>query len=414
MSASAATRARPGPWAFGVALVVAALNLRPAITSLSPLMPELRVTYGLTELTTVLVIALPVLVLGLGSVLAPVFAARLGARHTVTVGLLAVAGGIGLRSAFRDAVFPATVLAALGITLIAVMLPVVVRDRGVATAGAWTAVYGVAMALGASAAPTVTGVLADQGIAVRVSTGAWAAVAVVAALVWSRLVVDTGRTVSRRSLTRVAPSSAPWFLAGLFGVQALLFFAIVTWLPRFARDSGMSVGSAGAVLGLFGVVGCLGSLLVPLFVARLRSPFALLVLLSAGSVAGFIVLAVGGSPVLGATLLGAGQAGVFPLVITLFVSRAADSSVAATLSTRAQSVGFTAAAVGLVALAVLHQAQPAWPFFWLLMAALVAVQVVVGRSAAVRDLIHPTPRTRGPQPEVASPPQVSLTQGELR
>jgi CP family cyanate transporter-like MFS transporter len=393
---------------------VAALNLRPAITSLSPLMPELRATYGLTELTTVLVIALPVLVLGLGSLLAPVLAARLGARHTVTAGLLAVAGGIGLRSAVRGAVFPATVLAALGITLIAVMLPVVVRDRGVATAGAWTAVYGVAMAVGASAAPTVTGLLADQGIAVRFSTGAWAGVALVSALVWSRLVVNPGRPVSRRSLTRVTPSSAPWFLAGLFGVQAVLFFAIVTWLPRFAREGGMSVGSAGAVLGLFGVVGCLGSLLVPLFVSRLHSPFALLLVLSAGSVAGFLVLASGGSPVLGATLLGAGQAGVFPLVITLFVSRAADSSVAATLSSRAQSMGFTAAAVGLVALAVLHQVQPAWPVFWLLMSALVAVQVLVGRSAAVRDLVHPTPRTRGPQPEVASTPQVALTQGELR
>ena len=180
---------RTGRWAFGLALVVAALNLRPAITSLSPLMPELREAYGLTDLTTVLVIALPVLVLGLGSPLAPALAARLGARRTVSVGLLAVTAGIGMRSVLRGAVFPGTVVAALGITLVAVMLPAVVRDRGAAEAGAWTGVYGVAMSLGASAAPTVTGVLADHGVAVRLSTGAWAVVALASALVWHLLAV---------------------------------------------------------------------------------------------------------------------------------------------------------------------------------------------------------------------------------
>lgn len=411
------TAARPGAWAFGLALVVAALNLRPAITSLSPLMPELRATYGLTELTTVLVIALPVLVLGLGSVLAPVVAARLGARRTVTVGLLAVAAGIGVRSVVRGAVFPGTVLAALGITLVAVMLPAVVRDRGAASAGAWTAVYGVAMAVGASAAPTVTGLLDDRGVPVLVSTGAWAAVALVSAVAWHLLAggrspVPAAGSVPRPAHTRVTPAGAPWLLAALFGVQALLFFAIVTWLPRFARDSGLSVGQAGGLLGLFSVVGCVGSLLVPLFVARLRAPFVLLMALSAGSLAGFGALAAGWPPVVGTVLLGLGQAGVFPLVITLFVSRAADSAVAATLSARSQSVGFTGAAIGLVALAVLHQSQPSWPAFWLLLAALVVVQVLIGSRAAVRDLVRPA----GSPPSAASlrTPQVALTQGELR
>ncbi|TCJ30489.1 MFS transporter [Nocardioides jejuensis] len=411
------TAARPGAWAFGLALVVAALNLRPAITSLSPLMPELRATYGLTELTTVLVIALPVLVLGLGSVLAPVVAARLGARRTVTVGLLAVAAGIGVRSVVRGAVFPGTVLAALGITLVAVMLPAVVRDRGAASAGAWTAVYGVAMAVGASAAPTVTGLLDDRGVPVLVSTGGWAAVALVSAVAWHLLAggrspVPAAGSVPRPAHTRVTPAGAPWLLAALFGVQALLFFAIVTWLPRFARDSGLSVGQAGGLLGLFSVVGCVGSLLVPLFVARLRAPFVLLMALSAGSLAGFGALAAGWPPVVGTVLLGLGQAGVFPLVITLFVSRAADSAVAATLSARSQSVGFTGAAIGLVALAVLHQAQPSWPAFWLLLTALVVVQVLIGSRAAVRDLVRPS----GSPPSAASlrTPQVALTQGELR
>lgn len=372
---------RRAPAGFAVLLVLAALNLRPAITSLSPLLPEVEASYGLVAPRAVLLVALPVLVLGLGAPLAPWLARTLGQSRAVLVGLLVLTLGLLLRSLWAPALFPATVLAAVGITVVAVALPAVVKAHDPDRQGHWTAVYVLAMGFGSAVAPAVTALLERLDVPVRQSLGLWALLAGVAVLAWStprRTAEEDRGARSSGGGFRVLASGPARALAAYFGLQTFVFFLIVTYLPHYARTQGMSPSAAALLLALFSLITMLGSWAAPRLVASLTDSRRLLAALSAGSFLGMVVLASGGPVLLAVVLLGLGQGSIFPAVLGLFVVRAADPRTAASLSMTSQCLGFVAAALALVALAQVHHAAGSWPLLWSVALGTVAAQGMVG------------------------------------
>lgn len=392
-----------------LALVAAGANLRPAITGLSPLMPELRRSYQLPANATVFIVAVPVLLLGLGSPLGPALARRLANPvRAVAVGLLAIATGIGLRCLWAPLIFPGTVVAALGITVVAVLLPSIVRGHDLSP-GAATAAYGTAMSVGAAAAPAVSGMLVDAGVPVGLSNAVWAFTALVAALVWlrnpPRAPEGTPRTAGAGRLPRADAAA----MAALFALQAMLFFSIVIWLPEYIRAQGSDAAAAGLGVALFSAVGVGGAVCMPIVAARLERRTALLGVVSLGSACGFLVLAAGGRPVLAALVLGLSQASIFPLAISLFVLRARDAETAARLSSVSQGRGFTVAALGLVALAGVRTITD-WSGFWLVLSALAAAQLLIGvRAAANHPLALARADPRMPSHASTDDPRPTLT-----
>ncbi|MBO9521330.1 MAG: MFS transporter [Nocardioidaceae bacterium] len=389
-------RRRP---AVALALVAAGSNLRPAITSLSPLMPELRRSYHIPAQSTVLVVALPVLLLGIGSSAGPALARRLGSpERAVAGGLFAIAAGIALRCAWSPLILPGTVLAALGITVVAVLLPAIVRGHGLA-GGPATAAYGAAMSVGAAAAPALSGLLVDAGVPTRASTGVWALLALAAAVVW--LALPASDAVPTESGAGRVPRAEVAALAGLFALQALLFFAIVAWLPDYVRAHGTDAAGAGLVLALFSGVGVGAAALVPLAAAHPRTRPLLVVTMALGAAAGFALLAAGASPVLAALVLGLSQASFFPLTVSLFVLRAPEHRTAATLSAVSQGIGFTAAACCLVGLAGVRLLAD-WPAFWAVLSVLAAAQLPIGLRAAAPHHLSTEGARPAPEPTVTS------------
>ena len=83
---------------FGLVLV--ALNLRPALSSISPLLGEVSASLHLSAAAAGLLTTLPVLCLGLFAPFAPRLARRFGAERVILGILLLLAIGIVLRSLF--------------------------------------------------------------------------------------------------------------------------------------------------------------------------------------------------------------------------------------------------------------------------------------------------------------------------
>ena len=395
------------PAGFGVLLVLAALNLRPAITSLSPLLPEIEASYGLASPRGVLLVALPTLVLGLGAPLAPWLARRLGQSAAVLVGLLVLAVGLLVRSLWAPVLFPATVVAAVGITIVAVALPAVVKAHDPGRQGHWTAVYGLAMGLGSAAAPFVTGLLDRADVPVRESLGVWALLAGIAVLAW-RLPrwtrererqpeatdgSDQDCATSPRTTTRggsafgVLRVGAARALAAYFGLQAFLFFLLITYLPQYARSAGLDTTTAALLLSFFSLLTMVGSWVAPRRVATLADSRLFLALLSAGSAIGMVVLVTGGPVLLAVVLLGLAQGSIFPAALGLMVVRAADHRTATALSMTSQCLGFSGAALALVILAQVHHEAGSWTGLWAAALVAVVLQGVVGWWAGASEVV---------------------------
>jgi CP family cyanate transporter-like MFS transporter len=137
------------PWFLLLGLVLVALNLRPALSSMAPLLSEVSKSLGLSASTAGLLTTLPVLCLGLFAPMAPILARRFGSERVVLGILLTLTCGIILRSSFGPVgLFAGSIMAGASIGIIGVLLPGIVKRDFAKQAGTMTGVYTMALCLG--------------------------------------------------------------------------------------------------------------------------------------------------------------------------------------------------------------------------------------------------------------------------
>jgi CP family cyanate transporter-like MFS transporter len=199
-------------------------------------------------------------------------------------------------------------------------------------------------------------------------------------------VTARGGITATRALLR---DPLAWQVTLFMGLQSLIFYSGLAWLPSILRDEGFTAGEAGAALSLYALGGIPPSLVVPPLATRLRSQSTLVVATAAFEVAALAgLLAAPGAALLWVVLYAIGQGSAFSLALTLIVLRSPDAYRANELSGMAQSIGYTLAAAGPLALGALHDATGDWtaPLGVLLALTipLCLTGVLAGRDAQVR------------------------------
>ena len=366
------------------AVLLVAANLRPAVTSVGPVLDEIRASLHATAGWASVLTAVPGLCFGLAGFLAPVTARRLGLARAIGVAMVLVTVGSVIRVVDGSTVMlVGTLVACAGIAVCNVLLPVVVKESyprriGLVT-GLYTAVLQGAAALGSLVTPIVAGSVDSW----RVGLGEWALLAAVATGGWMLAARPHGHPARtdlseepRRSLWR---SPLAWAVTGFFGLQAMFAYAMMGWAPQVLISAGVSRAESGAMLAVMGLIGVPLSLVVAPVVARQYSQSAWLTGVSSVSVIGLIGLLVAPSaaPWVWAVCLGIGM-GVFPLAVTIISLRARTPSDTRQLSTMAQGVGYLLAAVGPLVFGILHGVTGNWTASLLVVLAGIGAQLVVG------------------------------------
>ncbi|MFY9653845.1 MAG: MFS transporter, partial [Trebonia sp.] len=167
-----------------------------------------------------------------------------------------------------------------------------------------------------------------------------------------------------RDRVRVAVHRYPlaWHVTLFMGLQSLLYYAALSWLPTILRDRGASADTAGNLLALMGVGNLAVSFLVPMVAQRMRAQHLLVVPTVAAmalGLAGVVYLPLS-SAVAWVLILGAGQNAALSLAIFFTMARAPHPAAAASLSALAQSVGYLLASAGPLEVGLLHSATGSW------------------------------------------------------
>jgi MFS transporter, CP family, cyanate transporter len=168
------------------------------------------------------------------------------------------------------------------------------------------------------------------------------------------------------------------------GLQSLLYYAALSWLPTILRDRGESAATAGALLALMGAGNLAVSLIVPIAAQRMRAQYALVVptvLALAAGLAGAVYAPLG-SAVIWVLILGAGQNAALSLAIFFTMARAPHPAAAASLSSLAQSGGYLLASAGPLAVGLVHSATGSWNVPLMVLFGLTGVLLVAGLLAA--------------------------------
>ncbi|WP_407315150.1 CynX/NimT family MFS transporter [Pseudomonas sp. nanlin1] len=380
----------PRAWLLLVGLVLVALNLRPALSSMAPLLADVSHSLGLSAASAGLLTTLPVLCLGLFAPLAPMLARRFGSERVVFGILWLLALGILLRSQLGVlGLFTGSLLAGASIGIIGVLLPGIVKRDFPKQAGTMTGVYSMALCLGAALAAGASVPLShyfDDRWAWGL--GFWCITAVLAALVWWPQTRQTHATrppaVRVRGLWR---DPLAWQVTLFMGLQSSLAYIVFGWLPSILMGRGLSAVEAGLVMSGSIIVQLPSALLAPWLATRGRDQRLAVLLAMALSLMGLMgcLYAPLGGLWAWAVILGLGQGGAFALALTLIVLRSRDAHVAANLSSMAQGVGYTVASMGPLAVGLVHGWTGSWgPVGWIF--AVVGVAATVAGLGAGRTL----------------------------
>lgn len=404
-TATPPSRTTAGTVLLVVAVVLVALNQRPAVVGVAPVLGDIRTDTGLSSALGGLLTSLPVLCFGAFAPLAPGLARRLGLETAVAASLVLLAGGTALR--LLDpvaALYGGTVVAGAAIATANVLVPAYVK-REFAQPGLVMGLYSAALNAGAALAAGLTVPIAMAlGVGWRVALASWLLLAVLALAVWLP-VAGTGR--SRRG---AAASPGPsWGLLrhGLavrvtvfLGMQSTQFYAVAAWLPTLLVDAGLPVADGGLLLAVCTVTGAVGAFFGPTVAGRLqergRGQRLLVVAVVIGyatGVGGLLLWPATGS-VVWVSLFGLAQGGGFALALTLIVLRSATPLTAARLGGVAQCLGYLVAATGPVVLGALHDLTGGWEWPLVLLLVLLVPMAWAGWGAA-RDVVLPegtTPR----------------------
>lgn len=404
------------PVALTVGVMLIAVNLRPAVASVGPVLADLRHATGLGAVGASILTAIPIICFGALAPVAPRLARRLGLRPALGLLLGILLVGLLLRlGPGLPLLFAGTAVGAGGIAAANVLVPALIKRDYPGRAGLAMGIYTTTLTLAAAVAVGAS-VPAEQefGGGYRTALGLWALPAAIALAVWLPLARGSGGRPAPVAPTPGSLLREPiaWHVTVYFGMQALSFYAVLAWLPTLFRDAGYSASGAGWLVSLSAFLQCPVALVVPVLATRARDQR--LLVLGAGLAAGAgllgILLAPTTLPLLWILLLGIGQGAAFPLGLTLVVLRTEEASVTARLSAMAQSGGYLLAALGPFLVGTLHDVTDSWSPSLILLLVLLVPQLLSGWQAGRARLA--APRLAGSGSDITPPVMPTATMQE--
>nr|WP_090534243.1 cyanate transporter [Paraburkholderia sartisoli] len=396
------------------AIVVVGVNLRPLLSSISPLMAAIREATGLSFYGASLLTSLPVVAMGIGAFGAGALTRTVGETRGVALGLLAIGLACAARwTAQTGAMLLFTAaLAGIGVASIQALLPGVIKQRFGMRVPLVMGVFSASImgggGLGAGLSPWIAQLAGSWHAALAV----WAFPALVALICW--LWLNRRRAVNPACLSSASRHDSPrpcvslvrnrraWALGLYFGLVNGGYTSLVAWLPAYYLQHGADVATSGSLLAGMTVFQAAAALLLPLAAASFRDRRPWLVAGLAAQLAGIVGLTAWpeAAPLLWVALMGAGLGGTFALTLVTTLDHSGDHRVAARLVAFVQGIGFIVAAAAPMLAGFVRDLTGTFTAAWIMLAvtisAMIALTLVfsprsyeraMARSAALETLL---------------------------
>ncbi|GAB7066360.1 MFS transporter [Mycolicibacterium hodleri] len=373
---------------LAVAVILVALNLRPAVTSVAPLLGDMRDELGTSATWAGLLTTMPGLCFAAAGLTAPRLSSRFGLGRVISGALVVLTAGLVLRTVDGPhVVIGATLLACAGIALINVLIPVVIKGSFPTRVGLMTGIYTAALQGGGALGSAVTPGLEEPLGGWRLALAAWAAIALLALLAWlpasrrhrGSWAASTEPTGERRSLLR---NRLAWTVTLFFGCQAFLAYIVMGWLPQIFIDNGIGKVQAGILVGLVSLIGVPVALIISPLAARSANQSGWIIALGVLGFGGAIGLLVApaAAPWVWSVLIGVGMS-AFSLALTVIALRARNAEDTAQLSGMAQGFGYLFAGLGPFLFGLLHDVSDGWTIPFAMFLVVYVVQIAAGAAA---------------------------------
>lgn len=363
-------------------IILVALNLRPSMAAVGPLLSAIRLDVPLSFSLAALLTLLPVMAMGLAMFVGLAISQRLGEDRTVMLSLLII-GVATLSRLFvdtaTDLIFSA-VLAGMGIALIQALMPALIKSRFSNHVALCMGLYVTSIMAGAAIAASFAPLVMARTGSWRTGLAIWTVLTVVALLAWCIQRGAGSTRSSRQSLNENFFNNArAWLLAIFFGLGTASYTCILAWLAPYYVEKGWSEQNAGLLLGFLTAMEVLSGLLAPAIANRSRDrrPMlcGLLVLITGGFCG--LILCPQQLSLLWPSLLGLGIGGLFPMSLIVALDHIDEPRRAGGLTAFVQGIGYLIAGLSPLIAGVIRDQLGSFEWAWWCLAGVTALMLVI-------------------------------------
>lgn len=312
------------------AIFAISINLRPAITSIGPMLETIREQLSLSNAQVSLLTSVPVICMGIFASLAPVLNRKLGLKLTMYIMLILIGVTTGLRGFVTG--FPVLISTAfiigISIAVIGPLLSAMIKQYFPDRAGSVIGVYSFGMGVGSAASAGLTAVFFEATGSYTFALSIWAVLVLMGLISWYFMMKGNIEVrqqdpapIKKQGKKANSPwkSRKGWLFLLFFALQSSLFFSIITWLAPIASSYGMTLLQAGTLLSVMTTVQIFLNLLLPLAMEKFpaRKFWILLMLISGMIATGLFWTGVHPLMWIGAFVMGIPLGGLFPVALLL-------------------------------------------------------------------------------------------------
>ncbi len=378
-----------------VAIILIAGNLRSPITSVSPILSEIKIALHLDNFQASLLTSIPLIVFAGFSILVSKATAKVNIRYGLIYSLLILIFGLFFRVYGNvTALYLGSFLVGLGICIGNVLAPAYIKNTFPHKIGIMTGVFSVSMNLIAALASGFSiaiGKWTDFGW--QGSLGIWIIWAFVALVIVAADVLTNKRYSEKKVIGRSAinfnvfRSKQAWNISVFMGIQSLVYYCLAALLPTVLVDFGMDKTQAGWVLSIIQLAMLPVMFISPIIATKMKNQkimiygTGILMFIAIGMLSllktQYIYLT--------AILLGTSIGTAFTLSILFFSLRSKTMTGTIKISGKAQSVGYLIAAFGPPIFGKLHDWDLSWKYsFYFLMLSIVVMTFFGSKAAEPR------------------------------
>ena len=346
-------------------------NLRAPITAVGSVVEMIKLEYNLSNGMSGFITTLPLIAFAIVSPFVAKISQKFGYGKTMFGGLVFILVGELVRS-YTNVVglFLGTIFLGIGIAIGNVLIPSVIKLKYTEKMGVMISVYTSGMCLFAAIGAGVSIPLAKGlDLGWKNVLAFWFVLTIITLVIWAPQLKTQGGTTTQSSdkatkkQQSIWKSSTAWWVTLYMGIQSLLFYSLVAWLPTIVVSKGMTDSFAGRMALTFQLTAIPATLLVPVLCDKFKNQRGLVAVTCSLYLMGMVTFLYGSSSLLitvAVLLMSLGMGGSISLSIAFISLRSPNAGRASQLSGMSQSAGYLLAAIGPIMVGALFDSMQNW------------------------------------------------------
>lgn len=377
-------RAKPATavWLI-ISVVLVALNLRPSMAAVGPLLSSIRADVALSFSTASLLTMLPVMAMGLAMFFGMAVAKRFGEHRSIVLSLVVI-GLATVSRLFLDSAVElilSAIAAGVGIAMIQALMPALIKSRFSDNVSLFMGLYVTAIMGGAALAASFSPFIQVQTGSWRIGLAIWAVLAVLALVFWyaQRSVLPPLPQAGAGPQASFFGNRRAWLLAIFFGLGTASYTCVLAWLAPYYVEQGWSEQNAGLLLGFLTAMEVVSGLITPAIANRRRDKRGVVAVLLVLIIAGFcgLILSPQYLSLLWPCLLGLGIGGLFPMSLILSLDHLDNPRRAGGLTAFVQGIGYLIAGLSPLIAGMIRDQLGSFEWAWWSLTAVVVVMLLI-------------------------------------